>query len=112
LRKIKKAVDTFVRTQTSIGPTIPTSDILELDMVTHVSQFMFFKEKLAEQIYNLSTCLRSANKNRSVASELLHQQSDPKIQLNAEMFVLELKNAQQILNEINRTIEFEQNISS
>lgn len=108
LRKIKKLVDTFVRTQSRFGPTIPTSDILELDMATQVPQFMFFKETLAEQIYNLSTCLRSANKHRSVASELLNYQPDPKFKLSAEMFVLELKNAQRILNEINRVIDFEQ----
>ena len=112
LRKIKKLVDTFVRTQSSFGPTIPTSDILELDMATQVPQFMFFKEALAEQIYNLSTCLRSANQHRSVASELLNHQSDQKFQLNAEMFVIELTEIQKILSKINGMIDFEQAISS
>ena len=108
LRPIKSLIDSLLRAQSKIGKNIPPTDILELDIATQAPQFMFFKEKVAEKIYGLSTCLRSVNEHRKVASDLLSNQSDPKFQTSANIFVIELKKAQQLLNEINRLIDLEQ----
>ena len=63
LRKIKPEIDAFIRMQSTLGSSLPATDIYEPNMATQVSQFIYFDEPLAEQIYNLSTCLRKTLTN-------------------------------------------------
>jgi hypothetical protein len=107
LRPIKSSVEAVRRAQTTFGPMIPSSDITGLNMATQVSQFMFFDETLAEKVYKLSRCLSSINVHRQEAYSLMRDQRDPTFQASANMFVLELKDAEQLLNEINNIIHFE-----
>lgn len=112
LRRLKPTIDAFVRMQSTLGNSIPSSDIPELDMATLPAQFMCFEEDLAEKIYALSTWLRSANRHRQVASNLLSNPSDATFQANAQLFIHELKSTQQLLNDINTAIHFEQDASA
>jgi len=112
LRKVKSVVDALIKTQSTLGPSIPSSDILELDMTAQTTQFMYYKEGLAEKIYDLSTRLKSANRHRQVASGLLSNQQNATFQQNARIFVRELEKAQRVLNEIDSTIHFEQGVQT
>lgn len=104
LRRIDSFVNALLRTQSNIGPSIPNTDIPEVDMAAQASQFMYFDENLASKVYNLATCLRSANSHRQIASRLLSDQSNPDFFSSAEIFVYELTDSKRILKEINDQI--------
>lgn len=103
LRAIKSPIDALINTQATLGPSVPTTDIKELDMTIQASQFMYYEEKLAEKIYELSGCIRSANKHRQIS----YLQDRTKTTGSAEIFFYELKNAQKLLNGINALFNFE-----
>lgn len=107
LRRIDSYVNALLRTQSNLGPAIPNTDIPELDMAAQASQFMYFDENLASKVYNLATCLRSANKHRQIASSLLREQSNPNFFASADIFVHELNDSKRILKEINERVLFE-----
>lgn len=107
LRRIDSFVNALLRTQSNVGPSIPNTDIPELDMAAQVSQFMYFDENLAGKVYNLATCLRSANKHRQIASILLNEQLNPNFLASANIFVCELTDSKRILKEINERVLFE-----
>jgi len=107
LRRIDSYITALLRTQSTLGPSIPNTDIPELDMAVQASQFMYFDESLASKVYHLAKCLKSANKHRQIASPLLREQSNPNFLASADIFVHELKDSKRILKEINERVHFE-----
>ena len=75
----------------------------KLNVLKSKGRLKILEEKLAEKIYELSGCIRSANKHR----QMLYSQDRTKTTGSADIFFHELKNAQKLLNGINALYSFE-----
>ncbi len=70
---------------------IPSTDIHELKLSSHIEQLYYFEQKLAEKIFDLGTYLKSANEHRQIAFENVKNQLDDNFRFNNNMFFIECK---------------------
>lgn len=106
LSRINSYLTALSNTSSKFGPTIPSTDIPEMDMSVQSDQFKYFDEDLAEQIYDLTTSLRSANKHRVLAYALMNEQKNPQFQSHASVFIFELNNSRDIINKLRKKVNF------